>query len=87
MLRKLLDKLRVPLGRLALVFFVLATKTCWACHTPPQEQMMSADEQIILASDVSIARVVRATPRIDGKTEYEFIVQQRILGRMRCFSR
>jgi hypothetical protein len=57
-----------------------------ACRAPPREQVVTPEEQIALASDVSVARVVRAIPSpipsLGGRpvVEYEFDVQKRILG-------
>ncbi len=80
-----MNRKMVQLSGLAFLLFVLEATTCWACRAAPQEQLMSANEQIILASDISVARVVSATPTIDGKTEYEFIVQRRIKGANKLF--
>ncbi|GAB3380448.1 hypothetical protein [Massilia agri] len=70
----------------ALVLGVIASPASWACRAPPREQVVTPQELIAKASDVSLAKVVRATP-LSGATgggrpsvEYEFEVQQRILG-------
>ncbi len=69
-----------------LVLGVMASPASWACRAPPREQVVTPQELMEKASDVSLARVVRAT-RLPGPTgggrpsvEYEFEVQQRILG-------
>lgn len=41
---------------------------------------MSVDEQIRLASDVSVAKVIQATVMADGQTAYEFLVYRRLAG-------
>jgi len=66
--------------RSVLLLLSLHISSSWACYAPPQEQLMSVDEQIAAARDVSLATVVRATPTMDGQTEYEFQVQKRIFG-------
>lgn len=59
---------------------------CHACYAPPREQVATPQEQIALAIDVSVAKVVRASPSpglaFGGRPsiEYEFEVQQRMLG-------
>lgn len=64
----------------------LASPASHACFAPPREQVVTPEEQIALASDVSVARVVRATASAARKgggrqaVEYEFEVVQRILG-------
>lgn len=56
------------------------------CYAPPREQVVTPDEQIALATDVSVAKVIQATPShalalgARPSVEYEFEVQQRILG-------
>jgi len=48
----------------AAVFSLLAgMQAAWACRTPPMN--LSAEQQLAYASDVSLARVVRATPLKD----------------------
>ncbi|MCU6497608.1 hypothetical protein LPN04_07380 [Rugamonas sp. A1-17] len=64
------------------LFFTIPFQYCWACHAPPQEQLIGVDEQLAKALDVSVATVVRATP-MDGQMEYEFLVQKRIVGSAR----
>jgi hypothetical protein len=57
-----------------------------ACRTPPMEQVVTPEQQIAIATDVSVARVIRATPSplpaSGGRpsVEYEFEVEERILG-------
>lgn len=46
-------------------------------------QLMSVDEQVALASDVSVARVTRATPLNGKEVEYQFFVLQRLAGQDR----
>jgi len=57
-----------------------------ACRAPPREQVVTPEELVAKAADVSVARVIRATPSTapngGGRptVEYEFEVVQRILG-------
>lgn len=41
---------------------------------------MSPDEQILRAPNISIAKAVSETATADGRTEYKFIVQRRLIG-------
>ena len=72
-------------GGATLLFGMLVSPASHACYSPPREQLVSPDEQIALATDVSLAKVVRATPlhaSAFGRppVEYEFEVHERILG-------
>jgi hypothetical protein len=64
----------------------LAIPLSHACRVPPQEQVVTPEQQIAIATDVSVAKVIRATPSAiptyGGRpsVEYEFEVQERILG-------
>lgn len=77
-----------PHARCSVIWLLgaLASPASHACHAPPREQLVTPAEQIALATDVSLARVVRATPSssfLSGTRppfEYEFEVQQRLLG-------
>lgn len=77
---------RARLAGVTLLLGTLVSPLSHACFAPPREQVVSPDELIALATDVSVARVVRATPSpvpaFGGRrsVEYEFEVQQRILG-------
>lgn len=57
-----------------------------ACRTPPLKQVVTPEQQIAIATDVSVARVIRATPAPlsagGGRPAiaYEFEVQERISG-------
>lgn len=70
----------------ALLLGALASPLGHACSVPPREQVVTPEELLAFATDVSVARVVRATPSpvpaYGGRqsVEYEFEVQQRILG-------
>ncbi|MGI4721304.1 MAG: hypothetical protein ACRYGO_09745 [Janthinobacterium lividum] len=69
-----------------LAFGALVSPDSLACYAPPRGQVVTPQEQIAMATDVSVARVVRATPSTAQKgggrqaVEYEFEVVQRILG-------
>lgn len=65
---------------LALLFATLLVQDAWACRVPPASQLMGVDEQIALASDVSLAQVVAATPLEGNVVEYRFVVLQRLAG-------
>lgn len=70
----------VHLRRLAVLLSALVAQNCWACHSPPVQQRMHVDEQIMRASDVSVAQVMSATP-LEGKlVEYRFVVLRRLAG-------
>jgi len=70
----------------ALLLCILASPSSHACAIPPFKQLVTPDEQIAMATEVSVAKVVRATPTpIPGgggrqTVEYEFEVQERIQG-------
>lgn len=57
-----------------------------ACSTPPLKQVVTPEQQIAIAADVSVAKVIRATPSPlpahGGRPSiaYEFEVQERISG-------
>ena len=57
-----------------------------ACRVPPVAQVVSPEQQIAMATDVAVARVVEAIPsplRSGGgrqSVDYTFEVQQRIMG-------
>jgi hypothetical protein len=69
-----------------LLLGIAVSQNSQACRKPPAEQMVTPDQQIALATDVSVARVIRATPStlpaLGGRpsVEYEFEVQQHLLG-------
>jgi hypothetical protein len=73
-------------GYTILLLGTLVSSASHACRIPPREQVVTADEQIALATDVFVAKVVRATPLpppdFDRRpsVEYEFEVQERLLG-------
>jgi hypothetical protein len=64
----------------------LVSSVSHACRVPPREQVITPEEQIALATDVTLVKVVRATPspipNSGGRpsVEYEFEVQERLLG-------
>lgn len=69
-----------------LLLGILVSPNSSACRAPPRAQVVTPEEQIARATDVSVAKVVRATPLpgpVPGmrpSIEYEFEVQERILG-------
>ena len=69
-----------PLRSLMLLLPLLVAQNCWACYSAPVQQRMSVDEQITLASEVSVARVTSATPLEGELVEYRFVVRQRLAG-------
>ena len=77
---------RARLSGITVLLGALLSPPSHACFAPPREQLASPDELIALATDVSVAKVVRATPApvpaFGGRrsVDYEFEVQQRILG-------
>ena len=64
----------------AIAITLLAGGASQACYAPPAAQLTSADEQLAHAQDVSVARVVRATPLEGRGVSYEFEVLRRIAG-------
>ncbi|MBQ5962744.1 hypothetical protein [Massilia sp. ZL223] len=77
---------RLTFACATLLLGILASPDSSACRALPRKQIVTPDEQIAIATDVSVARVVRATPLpvpVPGMSpdiEYEFEVQERILG-------
>lgn len=70
----------VPFRGLVLLLCVFAVQNCWACRVAPKEQLIGVDEQIMAATDVSVAEVISATP-VEGRVvEYRFRVLQRLTG-------
>lgn len=65
---------------LVLLLSVLMTQNTWACWKPPEQQLISVDEQIMAATDVSVAEVISATPVEGRDIEYRFRVRQRLAG-------
>lgn len=57
-----------------------------ACRMPPRGQVVTPEQQVASATDVSVARVIGARPSTVAtyggrpSVEYEFEVQERILG-------
>ena len=69
-----------PLRSLVLLLSVFAVQNCWACRKAPERQLIGVDEQIMGATDVSLAEVISATP-VEGRVvEYRFRVRQRLAG-------
>jgi hypothetical protein len=64
----------------ALLLATLGCAPAWACDVPGHDMVMSRDEHLALARDVSVARVVRATPLGDGQLNFEFEVLRRLTG-------
>lgn len=73
-------------GFAMLLLGTLVSPVSHACYAPPSHQVVTPDQLIAMATDVSVARVVRATPSsapaYGGRpsVEYEFEIQRRILG-------
>lgn len=69
-----------------LVLNMIGISASYACRTPPSQQVVTPEQQIAMATDVSVARVVKATPSpipANGRrssVEYEFEVVERIAG-------
>jgi hypothetical protein len=70
----------ILLRNLTLLLSVFVARNCWACYSALASQRIGVDEQIALASDVSVARVISATPLDDRRVEYRFMVEQRLAG-------
>lgn len=69
----------VRLG-IAIGITLLASGASHACRAPPAAQVPSADQQLAGARDVSVARVVRATPLEGRGMSYDFEVLRRLSG-------
>jgi hypothetical protein len=80
MFKQLPSKTILPLRNLTLLLAALVAQDCRACYSPPAQQLMSVDEQIMRASDVSVAQVMSATPVEGNVVEYRFFVLQRLAG-------
>lgn len=65
---------------LALLMMTLGIGAAEACRRPPEQQLMSPDQQLAFARDVSVARVVSALPVGDDTVEYRFVVLKRLAG-------
>jgi hypothetical protein len=65
-----------------LLFLSVATGAvpALACRASPPQQLMSADEQAALATDVAVAEVVSAVPGAFSTVEYTFAVRERLAG-------
>lgn len=70
----------ILLRNLTLLLSVFVAQNCWACYSAPASQRIGVDEQIARAFDVSVARVISATPLEDRRVEYRFMVEQRLAG-------
>jgi len=72
--------------RVTLLLGIFASPSSQACAIPPAEQVVTPEAQLTLATDVSVAKVVRATRTsptgVRGRptVEYEFEVQERLQG-------
>lgn len=70
----------LALRSLALLLCVFSAQNAWACRKAPEQQLIGVDEQILAATDVSVAEVISATP-VEGRVvEYRFRVLQRLAG-------
>lgn len=54
------------------------------CFIPPSHQLMGVNEQIMGASDISVARVAGATLLENGGVRYDFVVHKRLRGPYRA---
>ncbi|MFC5461153.1 hypothetical protein [Massilia niabensis] len=70
----------VPLRSLVLLLSVFVAQNGWACRVAPRQQLISVDEQIMAATDVSVAEVISAIPVEGRDIEYRFLVRQRLAG-------
>jgi hypothetical protein len=77
------SKTFVQLPSLMFLLAMLAAPDCWACYSPPATQLMSAYEQVMRSSDVSVAQVISMTPLEGREVEYRFVVLQRLAGQDR----
>ncbi|MGV7210805.1 hypothetical protein ACLB1G_23475 [Oxalobacteraceae bacterium A2-2] len=68
---------RLILASLLLGLYAQASQ---ACRMAPEAQLVDVDQQLRQAVDVSLARVVRVSPLVEGGVEYEFEVARRYAG-------
>ncbi|MEO7578361.1 MAG: hypothetical protein ABIT83_12190 [Massilia sp.] len=85
MTTRLLDITSSRLARsLAFLALIAAAAPCRACWAPPKEQVIGVDEQLMLATQVVVAKVIGKKTTDDG-TENEFLVQKWVAGSGRDF--
>ncbi|WP_371764941.1 hypothetical protein [Massilia sp.] len=72
-----MNRFVLPTILLALLSFHGSVLACWA---PPQQQLIGVDEQVALATDVTIAQVVSAVPGEMSTVDYTFVVRERLAG-------
>jgi len=63
-----------------LLSMLSGTGPALACWAPPQPQLMGVEEQVALATDVTVAQVVSAAPGEMGMVDYTFVVRERLAG-------
>jgi hypothetical protein len=68
---------------LVLLLLALEAGTSQACRVPPRGQLISADEQVRLATDVAVGQLISATPLGDWDVEYRFLVLEQLAGAKR----
>lgn len=72
------EKSPMKIAILAISFFL--SNESFACYSAPRAQRASADELVALSSNISLAKVIMATPRDDGSLDFVFLVQKRLFG-------
>lgn len=65
---------------LSLAMLAMGLGTAHACRVPDRHQTMSIDDQLAVARDVSVAKVVQATEMGLGSVKYDFVVLKRLAG-------
>ena len=69
-----------------LLLGALVSPVSHACRVPPRQQLVTPDEQIAMATDISLAKVVSVNPSATlaggwrPSVDYAFQVQERLLG-------
>lgn len=74
---------RVGGAGLALLLALGVCQGAAACFRPPQQQVVTPDELIAGARDVSVAKVVHVADLGGGLVRYDFAVEKRLLGAAR----
>lgn len=70
----------IGLKRAPFLALALQAGASQACYAPPPALTIGVDEQIALASDVSVARVQSMTLTGNRRAEYHFTVERRLAG-------
>lgn len=65
---------------LAFALLALYAAASEACRVPPARQVVTPDEQVLMAGDVAVAQAIGATPLGDYLVEYRFQTLEQLRG-------